>query len=411
MQSILGWTLLSQDALRRAETQLRDDVQGVRDEIGFLLIHQGYADYFFPGTSVLQTRLKYALFVPWIYQKVAKYARSGQFYTAVQHEEIQLAGRLKQSGEAGIIGGRSYPDPTSQPASMVYWTALKTWGILRSRFDGSFPSRFETMRMLSRRPSTSRLMDADKQPLEIAESVFAGLPKPPKVWDDVNKPLTFLLDDGRDPGEEEENSFLRQHLIGVARPNTRNEPVLLSILVDARIPVYHTPAPWVSNVLAVVDTAERDKLLRAQQIAALAAIGRGVYAALVEEMVENDDNRPTSGKFRDQLKEAVAQYRSEAVKLDVNALCTDVPTMPNYLEEVLQATQKWLRDGRLEVTALCEPYRNAELKRKGRRRSRLADSLYGRERRQESDPPEAYPLAYRWDRVQMLLQDLGSVSD
>ena len=31
MEPTLGWTLLSRDALRRAETQLRDDVQGVRD--------------------------------------------------------------------------------------------------------------------------------------------------------------------------------------------------------------------------------------------------------------------------------------------------------------------------------------------------------------------------------------------
>ena len=51
MEPSLGWTLLSRDALRRAETQLRDDVQGVRDEIGFLALHQAYADRFFPGTN------------------------------------------------------------------------------------------------------------------------------------------------------------------------------------------------------------------------------------------------------------------------------------------------------------------------------------------------------------------------
>jgi hypothetical protein len=54
--------------LRRAERQLSGAGEGVRDEIGFLIIHQRYADYFFPGTSVLHTRLRYVLFVPWIYQ-------------------------------------------------------------------------------------------------------------------------------------------------------------------------------------------------------------------------------------------------------------------------------------------------------------------------------------------------------
>lgn len=59
----LGWALLSREALRRAEKHLREEEQGVRDEIGFLALHQAYADRFFPGTSVLQTRIKYVLFV------------------------------------------------------------------------------------------------------------------------------------------------------------------------------------------------------------------------------------------------------------------------------------------------------------------------------------------------------------
>ena len=71
MEPVFGWTLLSPDAIRRAEARLREDARGVRDEIGFLFLHQAYADRFFPGTSVQQTRLRYALFVPWIYQKVA----------------------------------------------------------------------------------------------------------------------------------------------------------------------------------------------------------------------------------------------------------------------------------------------------------------------------------------------------
>jgi hypothetical protein len=63
-----GWTYLSRDALLRGERQFSVAGEGVRDEIGFLIIHQRYADCFFPGTSVLHTRLRYALFVPWIYQ-------------------------------------------------------------------------------------------------------------------------------------------------------------------------------------------------------------------------------------------------------------------------------------------------------------------------------------------------------
>ncbi|MCD0461419.1 hypothetical protein [Roseiconus lacunae] len=38
---------MSRDALRIAEPLARSDVQGVRDEIGFLNLHQAYLDRFF----------------------------------------------------------------------------------------------------------------------------------------------------------------------------------------------------------------------------------------------------------------------------------------------------------------------------------------------------------------------------
>ena len=35
MEPAFGWTLPSPEAIRRAEAGLREDTQGVRDEIGF----------------------------------------------------------------------------------------------------------------------------------------------------------------------------------------------------------------------------------------------------------------------------------------------------------------------------------------------------------------------------------------
>ena len=71
MKPSLGWTFWSRADLRRIDKQLKADAQEVRDELGFLLLHQAFADRFFPGTSVLiQTRLRYVLFVPWVYWKV-----------------------------------------------------------------------------------------------------------------------------------------------------------------------------------------------------------------------------------------------------------------------------------------------------------------------------------------------------
>jgi len=71
MKPVLGWTMLSWDEMRPLERALFGGEQDTRDEIGFLLIHQGIADRFFPGTSVLHTRIRYAFFIPWLYRRAA----------------------------------------------------------------------------------------------------------------------------------------------------------------------------------------------------------------------------------------------------------------------------------------------------------------------------------------------------
>lgn len=40
IEPTLGWTYLSREALARAKAQMDEESMGVRDEIGFLTIHQ-----------------------------------------------------------------------------------------------------------------------------------------------------------------------------------------------------------------------------------------------------------------------------------------------------------------------------------------------------------------------------------
>src|SRR3954463_12177954 len=99
MKPLIGWTMLSREEMNRVERSLANDEQDTRDEIGFLLIHQGFADRFFPGTSVLHTRVRYALFVPWVYLQAASGRRRGSdIDTAIRRLLIQLAFRLKSLG-------------------------------------------------------------------------------------------------------------------------------------------------------------------------------------------------------------------------------------------------------------------------------------------------------------------------
>lgn len=404
-ESALGWALLSREALRRAEEHLREDEQGVLDEIGFLALHKAYADRFFPGTSVLQTRMKYVLFVPWIYERVARTCNERQARALIQQEELALAGRLKATYGAseGVIGGRSYPRPTSQPPSFVYWTALTTWGIVRPLADGSFPSGAMVLRWLSRSRPVSRLQDDDGQPLEEERSLFVALPRPPVHWNNTAVPMTFDLD-------ATEARFIRQQLIGVNRPGQLSGLCLLARMAERKVSVKDVEHPWLRDMLAIAEEDDAEALLRAQQAAALAAIGRAVYAALVEHICEVDDARPMSRRHQSHLERMVQEHGREALKLDIAALQQDAPNrLSPHLLDVLRETQTWLRHHGhfLDLRLL---YEEAEIARKGRRAC-LAGTLAARERRAgwdtEAAPhPLAEPLHYRWRNVQRLLGDL-----
>ena len=147
MKPTLGWTMLSQAEMRQVDRSLANSDQDTRDEIGFLLIHQAFADRFFPGTSVLHTRVRYALFVPWLYQRAAFSRRRGTDLNAtIRHLLIELAIRLKQLGGEphSVIGGDKLGQLTSQPPDRAYWGALRKWGLLLPDVD----SRSEALRRL-----------------------------------------------------------------------------------------------------------------------------------------------------------------------------------------------------------------------------------------------------------------------
>ena len=117
----LGWSYLSREALARAKAQMDGESTGVRDEIGFLTIHQSYADRFFPGHPCC-TLARYAIIVPWLFEDLK--GLTGPAATrALRDRECELAGRLTG---LGVIGRRVFPNPSSQPPSTVYWNALTT---------------------------------------------------------------------------------------------------------------------------------------------------------------------------------------------------------------------------------------------------------------------------------------------
>ena len=396
----VGWVLLSREAVARAEEALDPDGRGVRDEVGFLALHQGLADRFFPGTSVLHTRLRYVLFVPWLLDMVAE-RRGTDFAARFSDEETALAGQLnRQKNPEGVIGGQVHPFAAAQPPSMVYWTALGTWRILRTRPDGSAPSRTETLRRMAARPAP-RVRATDDENVALEEdggSAFVKLPERPKELGTPDVSVSFEL-------ETHEREFLRRHLLGVRRYGS-NELSLLARIVDAGIG--HEEADlWTQAIREVADEEDRAALVLARRASALAGIGRAVYAALLEN-AHKHDGLSESTAHRELLATLVDAEGGEARDLDLDALKDLLPRLPAGLLAVLAGTRAWLASGRKDPDPLYEQYAAAEWDRK-RDRARLPRTVGGRKRRAEWDPgehPKAKRLHYRWENVRRLLKDL-----
>ena len=391
--------MLSRDAVRQVERCLANSEQDTRDEIGFLLLHQGFADRFFPGTSVLHTRVRYALFIPWLYQRAAFQRRRGSDLDAtIRHLLVELAIRLKQLGAEpqDVIGGDKLGQLTSQPPDRVYWSAMRAWGLLLDEVD----SRTEALRRLRLAARSSASDDDGGRLDDAATEVFASLPPLPDGWDNPKSPLNFKM-----PRPERE--FLRRKLGTLARPGDTTR-ALLARLVEAgdAFPDSSTTLPL--QLDACADAADKLALAVARDAAALAAIGRAVYGALVEHLIARDGGADTQ-TFHRQLSAHFSEYGKAAAHCDLDAAEKLLPDLPPHVKAVLRETQAYVRAEKPETFAdLLGAYRTSEVRRKTSRRARLIEGEHAAQRRAEWDPQRhnTTPLHYRWKIVRDLLADL-----
>lgn len=106
--------------------------QGTVDELGFGSLRDALSNALFPGTSVLHTRLRYVLFVPWVYQRIESWGGGFDPAKWSRKLEVQLIDALAASDDPnGVIGIHSR-EKLARMASNAYWACLVRWGIFMS---------------------------------------------------------------------------------------------------------------------------------------------------------------------------------------------------------------------------------------------------------------------------------------
>ena len=148
MQATLTWldlTASDRDKMRRVLDLFKE--RGTLDELGLGSLRDALSDALFPGTSYIQTRLRYVLFIPWIYQRLeARRVRSSDIERVARAAEVDLIGRLEQNEDAkGVIGVVARGSLVRLPSSM-YWSALTRWGIFQPRqSQGWYHAHFDAL--------------------------------------------------------------------------------------------------------------------------------------------------------------------------------------------------------------------------------------------------------------------------
>lgn len=134
----LGWIDFSKedrDKVHDVMNLLQE--QGAVDELGIGLVRDAFANYFFPGTSTVQTRAKYFLIVPYVLKEAADGKYGNNLTTIlwrIDDAERECGKRLyeKHNGASniGIIGARVLPRGwVARKPSNIYWNGIRTYSI------------------------------------------------------------------------------------------------------------------------------------------------------------------------------------------------------------------------------------------------------------------------------------------
>jgi hypothetical protein len=134
MASTFSWLDTSERDRRRALDVIDlFEVRDTRDELGMGSTRDAWADLLVPATSTIQTRARYFLFVPWIYQRLARRnVGSEKIARRARQAEIKLISAIKSTdSEAVPIGALAGAGLQRLPSS-IYWNGMRKLRILLS---------------------------------------------------------------------------------------------------------------------------------------------------------------------------------------------------------------------------------------------------------------------------------------
>jgi hypothetical protein len=258
--------------------------QETRDELGLGTIRDAFADQLFPGTSTIQTRARYFLFIPWIYRTLeGKRITSGEIVQRARRDEVSLINALAESADRDGVIGIEARDRLKRLPSAVYWQGLGVWGIR------TFPgSQDQYHRAFDRLPSKNELelRNDDNEPVE-------GRIR--RNWDPRLPPMPSSFPQGAAfPLSRNEAEYLRDRIAA------RCGQSLLAWLVDRGVAWEPTAFPWQHPQYASFPDRVRELLQHARNFSETTVGAAWLYNLMLAETSGRGDDK---AHYRERLGE------------------------------------------------------------------------------------------------------------
>lgn len=361
-----------------------------RDELGLGSIRDSLADQLFPGTSTIQTRLRYFLFVPWVYQQLeAAKVPAFEFAARARRQELALVGPLLEGDDQAGVFGKDAGGQLKRLPSSVYWAGLGSWGI--RRFDLSQEQYHRSVDALYRaraKQGTHRTEGSDGP-----ETVtwHPRLPKPPQGFP---AQLDFRLD-------IEEAEFLRDRM-AMAHPKS----LFAHLALNGRPAV--ADFAWTHPDLATFPAAIRELLDHAQRFSEVMAGAAIVYNLLLAELDGDPDGLVE--EHRQGLAEWVSDIDHDAVTAwDLGRFWGLVLDKGHRITPATRTfVESWVRAVRQSPLSLADDSQVRDLVRRREMVLKKARSRFAsrQARLQWSGYAGMGRMAFRWPGARLLLGDL-----
>lgn len=278
----IGWVDFSKDERNKVLNVINLlDEPGAVDELGLGIIRDAFSDYFFPGTSTVQTRAKYFLVVPYILKEAGSgmYGENpNEIIRRIDEEERHCRDLFLKHSVDGVIGRRNPSGWVLRTPMNIYWNGIKKLDIFRSNL-----SVYEYIRYESALRNSKKLKNYGHRVKETEDSDIddndAGDFSSFQFW---NLGVTYSSDWRNDLTIDlrpDEASFLKERII----TSQRNSLFAHLLINEVPLDRYESFGALTAEIISSVDEDLRFLIMLANDFNNLVSIVTTRYNLIVSQ--------------------------------------------------------------------------------------------------------------------------------